>query len=316
MPDSMISKTQFCRVLIAVVLGVACLVACRSHHEDTVQERGAYFVSTAGLELVTTTSAQEIATSDMLEVRFRVRYDPAYDVQWPELPAKMGEFFVFESHTSSPKLDKTGWVVMTRVFTLEPDLAGACVVPEFVVTAKNTDGENIKLSSEAIKVTVVSVLAEGEKNLRDIAPDVHAAEPESLSRWPLAVLIVNVFVVACLIVVWRKWKKPPIKINRQTLEHFYQLESASSAEVMLELESSLSLLIAQQFDLKLHSVDFAGLSDRLTAQGITVPRLQETIAVYESFQYTSTQASDDEVKALFADAKTLVETLHGKGDSS
>jgi hypothetical protein len=248
----------------------------------------------------------------MLDVRLRLRHDPAYDVQWPELLPKLGAFFVFESHTSSPKLDEAGWVVMTRVITLEPDLSGLCVVPEMMVTAQTAEGEGIQLSSKPIAVTVVSVLTDGEKNLRDIAPDMRSVEPEPMSRWPLALLMANVLVVCCLIVVWRKWKKPRVKINRQTLKHFHQLELASSTEVMFQLESAVSSLIAQQLDLKLRSVDFAGLSDRLTTQGITVSGLQEAIAAYESFQYTSTQPSDEDVKALYTGFKTLIESLQGK----
>ena len=314
MPASMISRTQIWSVIttVVMVMGVWLVVSCRSHLDEKVQLRGSHSVSMTGVELTTTISAQEIATSDMLDVRLRLRHDPAYDVQWPELSSKMGAFFVFESHTSSPKLDEEGWVVMTRVITLEPDLSGVCVVPEFVVTSKNANGEDIQLSSKPIAVTVVSVLTEGEKKLRDIAPDKRSVEPELMSRWPLALFLGNLIVGCCLIVVWRKWKMPRVKINRQTLKHFHQLESASSTEVMLQLESAVSSLIAQQLDLKLRSVDFAGLSDRLTTQGITVLGLQEAIAAYESFQYTSTQASDEDVKALYTGFKTLIESLQGK----
>lgn len=314
MTASTISKTQIWSVLatVVMVMGVWLVVSCRSYPGDEVQLRGSHSISTTGLELTTTISAQEIATSDMLDVRLRLRHDPAYDVQWAELSPKMGVFFVFESHTSSPKLDETGWVIMTRVITLEPDLSGVCMVPEMVVTAQNADGEDIQLSSKPITVTVVSVLTDGEKKLKDIAPDKRSVEPEPMSRWPLALLMANVLVVCCLIVVWRKWKKPRVKINRQTLKHFQELELASSTEVMLQLESAVSSLIAQQFDLKLRSVDFTGLSDRLTTQGITVSGLQEAIAAYESFQYTSTQPSDEEVEALYTGFKTLIESLQGK----
>ena len=84
MPASMISRTQIWSVIttVVMVMGVWLVVSCRSHLDEKVQLQGSHSVSMTGVELTTTISAQEIATSDMLDVRLRLRHDPAYDVQW------------------------------------------------------------------------------------------------------------------------------------------------------------------------------------------------------------------------------------------
>lgn len=296
------------------------LVACRSHPEPVDPMGEKQHISANGVQLTVTTSAQEIATSDMLEVTVRVSHDPNYQVELPEVPARMGVFFVFESRNEPARLDENGWVSMTRTYLLEPDMPGECVLPGFKVTAKNAQEEDGLLLSKPIIVKVSSVLAEKEgsagTSLRDIAPDERAEIVTPVSQWPVNIVIANILIVVVLFMLLLKWVKRDAVDNTQAMSDFALLSDVSSTEIMQCLEPAASKLIAQHYSLNLDSVDFAGLVKQLHSHAVAVPGLVDAVVAYEKLQYASGQPSQTDAREIYTTFHTLIASLNGKGDTT
>ncbi len=315
MPDNMLSQTISRLVIAAMMLSMLALVSCRRQIEDVDPEGGTQELKVDGLELRITTPTQNISSSEMFEVTLQVRHDPAYQIQLPEIPEKFGSFFVFETHSSPPRLDKSGWVELKRVYTLEPDLPGVSEVPAFLVTAKDPQGKPVEVSSKPMTVTVISVLVDGEKNLKDIAPDTRPVTTEPIPRWPIALLLANVLVVGCLLVVWRKWRRSRASANDDLAWMSLLIDDAGEVD-SLKMEPVLARVLASHYGLDLQAIDFQGLVTQLQVRNITVPGLEDAIEDYNRLQYAEHEPTDAEIMKLYHQFDLMISALPGKENVS
>lgn len=315
MPDNMSSQPIHQHLIAVMMVLMLALVSCRTQMEDADVEGETQEVKVDVLGLRVTTSTQKVTTSEMFEVILQVRHDPGYQIQLPEIPEKLGHFFVFETHSSPARLDSSGWVELKRVYTLEPDILGVNEVPEFLVTAKDPEGKVVKVSSKPMAVTVTSVLVGGEKNIRDIAPDTRPSTAESVARWPIALLLANVLVVGCLLMVWRKWRRGKGGGGVGVMNdwgRFLTDGDDGDAGGSLQIEPVLAQVIAGHYGLDLKAVDFQGLVDQLETRKITVPGLNAAIENYTRLEYAEYEPTEEEVTELYQQFNVIISELPGK----
>lgn len=299
-----------------LLLALLMLAACRTAPEVAETSGEIQRVSVSGVEVSVAIPDLEVSTNEMLYLTLHVRHDPSYQVDLPDVSEKLNSFFVFEYHDTRPRLDAEGWVEMTRVYTLEPDLSGEVVIPEFRLSLKNDQGESSELATKPIAVLVRSVLTGQGAKLREIAPDDQPEAEGPVSRWPLAIFIANVFVVLFFVLLWRKWKKgKDDSEDVSSYRKFKALESAPSSEIIQTLEPCVVRVIARNQRVKLDSVDFSGLAAKLQSQDVTLSGLDEAIEHYNQLIYSREAPSDIEVMALYGEFSQIIEVMLDEGVS-
>ncbi len=288
-----------------VLLLMAGFVGCDSPTDEAVAEWACYEASAAGLHVTVRVSSDELATSEMLQVQLWVRHTESIKVQLPEVGEKWGDFFVFESRESAARLAGDGTLVVGRVYTLEPDLPGECLLPGLLVRGLGGDGGVVELTTAPITIRVLSVLAQGETEIRDIAPNTRVVRPAKMARWPVALMIADVFCVLTLMVLWSRWKRVKERADDGALKDFEGLKKADAPEVMKQLERAVCRVLAQRYQLKLAKMDFAGLLEQLEQDGIAMPGLAEAVAAYERLQYAAVAPEEKQVRDLYAQFEIL-----------
>jgi len=293
-------------VVLAFFVVVAVAVSCRSSEKMTESTSAVESVKVDGVEVFVWVSAPSIRTSERLSLTLTVQSDPNYQIQLPEVPEKLGSFFVLESQTASPRLNDAGQIVIERVYTLEPDQPGVAEIPEFLVVAIPDDAPKrakFQIQSKPAIVNVLSVLNAGEgnvkKSFRDIAPDTRSEVVVRSHRWPLVALISNVVVVLCLLVVWLKWKKSGKNANSDPEREWVDLASARPEEKRRRVESVVSAWVAKRFALPLRAVDFQGVNEEFCAKELEVSGWHELVARWNQFQYGAKPSTDGEIEGLY-----------------
>jgi len=289
-------------VVLLVVVGSSCRKTERAPNVDGVTES----VKSGGVEVTVRVSDRSIRTSERLSLELTVRSDPSYQVTLPDVPEKLGSFFVLNTQTEPERLNDAGKVVIERIYTLEPDMAGPTEIPALEVTAilkspKKHSGKSpkIKLQSKALPVQVVSVLNGGKEAFRDIAPDTEKVVEAPMSRWPLVALISNVIVVLCLFWVWSRWKKMNANSDSDLQRDWEALAVMAEDEKWRRMEPILSAWIGQRFALDLQAVDFQGVKDQLEARKIVLSGFDENLGQFNKLRYGTAPVSDADVNATY-----------------
>jgi hypothetical protein len=295
------------RGFLLLVLGV--FVGCDSPSDQVDSEGATIETSTTGLHVTVRVSSDEVSTSEMFQVELMARHWESIKVQFPDVGEKWGDFFVFESRTSPASLAGDGMVVAGRIYTLEPDLPGECFLSGLWVKGVDGDGEVVELTTDPIASRVTSVLAPGETKIRDIAPNARVEQPAKLARWPVALLIANVFLVLCLIVVWSRWKRVKARADDGAVNNFVGLKKADVPEVMKRLEQVVCRVLAQRHQLKLAKVDFAGLVEQFQQDGIEVVGLTQAVTAYDRLQYSSVAPDEKQVRGLYTQFEILCQEV-------
>jgi len=303
-----------------IVLLLLVLAACRSEPALTESSGETQRVSRDGAELIVTTSAREVSTHEMLELTLKLRHAAFYQVQLPDVPEKLGSFFVFEYHDTPARLDADGWVTRSRVYTLEPDLPGDGEIPGFRVSGEeggNGEGEAFELITQPTALLVRSVLINKEKKLRKMAPDESVATEVPAPRWPLVLLISNVIVVCLFVLLWRKWKRKRKRKNHQRAgEGYYKtftdLHSAPSDEVLRHLETSVVRTMACYHGVELGSVDFEGLTSQLQSRGGVPSGWDRAVEHYNQLVYSRQAFTEAEVTDLYEEFSKILEMMRAQ----
>ena len=304
-------------VTALLFLALLILAACRTAPELVETSGEIQRVSVSGVEMSVAIPDLEVSTNEMFHLTLKVRHNSTYQVELPDVSEKLGSFFVFEHHDTRPRLNGDGWVEMTRVYTLEPDLPGEAVIPELRLSLKNDQGESSELATKPIAVLVRSVLTGQGELLREIAPDDQHEAETPVSRWHLwrwVLFIFNVLVVCFFALLWRKWKKgKDDSEDVSSYKKFKALESASSSEIIQNLEPCVVRVIARNQRVKLDSVDFAGLAAKLQSQDGTLSGLDDAMEHYNQLIYAREAPSDIEVLDLYGEFSQIIEVMLGVG---
>lgn len=167
---------------------------------EKVYERGP-------IKVTETIDRSEISIADTMELVLKADVEEGYEVEMPKFGEKLEQFGIVDFRETPPVLGEGGRVTMTRTYKLEPFLSGEYTVPAMTIKFKKSDEtEQHEVETEALKVTVKSLLPEDQANLQ-IKPIAGPVElPRTDRWWPYAVLGAILLAVACgaAVYLWRR----------------------------------------------------------------------------------------------------------------
>ena len=136
---------------------------------------------------------QEITLGEPARLTLEVVHPAGYQVIFPKLPRVWGEFEVrsqsqTQTYSSGQGEGTTSQIIEVALFSL-----GTFETPELMVTYRDSVGLVGERLAPTASLTVVSVLAEGDTELRDIRAQ---AELPLLPAWIIGVVVAVVAVVA------------------------------------------------------------------------------------------------------------------------
>ncbi len=129
-----------------------------------------------------------ITTAQAFELTLAARHTEAIECAFPLLKdgEKLGEFAVQSSRQSEPALNPDGQIAVTKTYVLEPFLPGEYELPSMSIEywdKTQPDAAHQTVQTDAVKITVASVLAPGQEasEIKEITPPMEL--PPSVWRW-------------------------------------------------------------------------------------------------------------------------------------
>ena len=117
-------------------------------------------------------SKKRISTAEDLSLVLESRASEEWSVVFPEISSSLGDFKVTEWSREIRRLDRNGYLVSTRQYTLEPFLPGAYIIPALTLSfGERGGGYPFSLVSEDISIEVETVLPTqlGEQDIVEIS---------------------------------------------------------------------------------------------------------------------------------------------------
>lgn len=179
------------------------------------------------MDLTLSTSADPITTVETLELRLEATLEDGYEVQFPAYPQAEAEaeanpdegeaanvFTLVNYEDAAPVLLDDGRVRRQRTYFLEPFLDGTYTIPALEVrygAADQTDDTWLRTETEALEVTVASVLEPGaEPALEALAGPVSVQDPTPWAWYAFWLLLALLAAAAGYYYVFiRKAPAPP-----------------------------------------------------------------------------------------------------------
>ena len=118
---------------------------------------------------------------DRIPLRLRATYPAGLTVSLPELPEAWGPFEVLQQSLIKPVGNEDGRLTTVREATVTLWAPGNHQTPALSVRYRGADDQLYEVSVPPLSITVVSVLAEGETEKRDLKPQASLPRPPI---WP------------------------------------------------------------------------------------------------------------------------------------
>jgi hypothetical protein len=173
---------------------------------------GLSFAATAPEVKVDIKATPEKATvGDPITLRLDIQYPKGYQVMLPKLGSQVGDFAVLDFPPA--KVTNTGQGGAQSPSKCEAQIVvalykpGDFEFPPLEIALRGADGSENKVSSPPAKITIQSVLAEQDKNLRQLK---RQAEIQAPVRWVMWLLIAALVLILAVIGIWlwRRRRRP------------------------------------------------------------------------------------------------------------
>jgi hypothetical protein len=157
----------------------------------------------APVDATLTIESDELTVGDPIQLKLEVTHPADHQVIAPELDANWGGFVVRGQSPPTTVSNDDGTETTTQVIDVRLFAPGTFTTPPLPVTVSSSAGELSQVVAAPIGVTIITVLAEGDKELRDIKPQ--AELPFStLMPW-LAGLLLGAIALATVAFLW--WRR-------------------------------------------------------------------------------------------------------------
>lgn len=267
-----------------------CLMQLVSCDRQSVMPESSTVVRSAqggGLSVSVELSAENIKTSELLELIVTVVHPPGIKVTLPEVERNLGGFTVCESHSFEPKLEVNGNVKLVRSYLLEPDLAGDYVVPAIELVGRLEDGTHIVVASPEVAVNVVSVLTSSADTFQSIAPNVReerAVVPDL--KW-LALVIPAAVAFSCGLYWLRVKAKIPQRSQDVPSLSFDDstFDSLGVVEVLSVIEQQFCQQMSSRFGSREYCRDFSSVIALLRNEGVATDVLEAVASQCDRWVY-------------------------------
>lgn len=159
---------------LAVSIGAAALAlgvpGCGQHAPRAPAERATQSLGAGGpFQATLTISPTAITTAQRISARVEARLGPGAELADFDAATALPEGFEIVNQSSDRRAIEGGGSVVIREWTIEPFLAGEYEIGSLVIAVKGRP-ESEALRSEPVKITVASVLKEGESELAEAKP--------------------------------------------------------------------------------------------------------------------------------------------------
>jgi hypothetical protein len=151
---------------------------------------------------------ESLTMAEQLNLEIEVAAEEGYEVQLPRFGEQLDQFGIVDYSDPPQELSGDGRVRHRRTYVLEPFLSGDYSIPPMTAGFwKADEEERHEITSEALTVTVTSILPEdfGELHIQDIAAPV--ALPAPVKPWQWGVIVAVVLSVAGFVVGWFWWRR-------------------------------------------------------------------------------------------------------------
>lgn len=182
------------------------------------------------------TDKQEMTVADRLTLTLSASCIEDWEVRFPGVDEKMGQFRIVDYQTSRPELSGPKRKSVKRSYVLEPFLAGDYIIPVLTIGFGKAD-ETLDIETPEIKITVASLFPgkQPQDDIHDIRPPVTL--PFSIPIWLYAVCFGAVAAVVALSFLF--YRRASRKTDKATDRH--------PADIAL---SELDALAAEKLDEK------------------------------------------------------------------
>jgi len=282
---------------------VTLLVACKSATPEPAEVE--YLISehsSGELSAALYASSREIETHELLTLRLVVQSGADASVELPKMTGKWGDFTIFETELHPARLESDARVVRERSYILEPDLPEEYNVSSVTVKATNSQGKIEQVTTDAFKVRVHSVLANGEAQWQDLAPEVQAKDSGNrVLEWGL---MIAVMIAVLLVLIYFKKGKRAASVTLESValvkwEDLQEMVHLNAREKLDVLEKSICSVWWEPVKAECERpIDLAALETLLKQRDSLHPDFIVAVRDFEESQYASTMPSDEQVQEL------------------
>lgn len=165
---------------------------------------GAASAQAPGVEASLTTETPELTVGDPVSLDVRVNHPPGYQVTFPRLSGTWGDFELRGQSSADTVLNLDGTQTTSQSLEVTLFEPGEFTTPDLQITVRDSAGQVFDQTVPGASLTVVSVLTDGDDQLRDIRPQASLEEP---TTWPWiagAILLVGLFGLGVYIFMRRR----------------------------------------------------------------------------------------------------------------
>ena len=230
---------------------------------------------------------------DPIELTLAVTHPAGYHVIMPQLTETWGDLSLREQSDPTTVANGDGTETTSQMLSVQLFAPGTFSTPALPITVTDGDGTLADVLAAPVPVTIDSVLAEGDTDLKDIKPQASLPLPNG---WPWVAAGLAAMTLLGLWFIWRWRRRTPVVDNRPP--HEIALESLARIE-QIDLPSK------GQF--KEYYTLVSDIVRIYVEQVFAVPMLERTTSEIQSSLAASTvppQVADQLV--AFLDASDLV----------
>jgi hypothetical protein len=159
-----------------------------------------------GIETTLTANRDSITVGDPVELTLEVTHPANQQVIIPKLERSWGDFEVQDQSSAETTINDDGTATTRQNITASLFQPGAFETPPLPSIISGDNGQTSELVAQPVTVSVASVLAEGDTELKDIRPQAGMEVP---FPWPLLVasLVAVIAVVGSGWWLLRRWRR-------------------------------------------------------------------------------------------------------------
>jgi hypothetical protein len=184
--------------LLLTTIGLLCLLAMPMRGEDTSVETEA---SLPGVEVATSVDRVEMYIGDLITYTLTITYDSSFQLLPPPLGANLGAFDVKDYRPDEETRLPEGRIQSQTFFTLSTFTTGEYIIPPVPVVFILPDSTRRAVLSEAVPITVLSLL-EGAADTLDIKGLKEPYEfPRDMTLYYIGGAVLLVLAIVAVIVI-------------------------------------------------------------------------------------------------------------------
>jgi hypothetical protein len=186
------------RMWTSVLLSAAFLAGCGSNtSEKSADESGFEKTFDRGsFSVVIRIDNTEPTIADLVNLELTGFAEEGWEIFLPSFDERVGDFVISEASASQRELTESGQVRHSRIYELEPFLAGDYKIPPMIFGFTKKGEAEQQIETEEISISVTSILPEDlvELEINDIADPVELPAQSRALLW--GVIIGSVVVIA------------------------------------------------------------------------------------------------------------------------